>query len=125
MDNQLYKCIIEDENAEEAKKLMLHVDPSIGNNRLIQFAIFYDKFDMVKLLLRDKRVNPTIYTDLSYQSYPVYDMKILKLLLHDKRVNPTNNNWYYMDLLEAEGNPTLYKSIINLVMRQDCAILNL
>ena len=68
-------------------------DPSVNFNYIMQYACFYNLIEIVKLLLDDKRVDPTFF---NYDYCPVItlaaikgNIETVKVLLADKRVRAT------------------------------------
>ena len=78
----MYKCV----------KILLKqgVDPSFGKNASICYAVFRGHINIIKLLLKDNRVNPSDNDDKALKTAIVFGhIDIVKLLISDKRVDPT------------------------------------
>jgi ankyrin repeat protein len=75
------------------KYFMDKVDPSIYNDSPIRYASLYGHFDIVRLLMNDKRVNPAALINESIiEASACGYVDIVKILLTDSRVDPSAND---------------------------------
>jgi len=66
-------------------------DPSFDDQSAFNIACDYGNIEIVKLLLKDERVDPSDLTGFMW-ALESNHFDIMKLLLKDKRVNPSINN---------------------------------
>jgi hypothetical protein len=71
-----------------------HCDPTIDNNDILYTAVAFEYTEIVKLLLADERVDPTIYPSENFIRVAVTnrDTAILHILLEDGRIDPAEND---------------------------------
>jgi hypothetical protein len=81
---------IEKGDVEKVRTLLLHVDPSINDNRAIRWASWLGHEGVVKELLKDPRVDPSAKDNFAIimASYEGYE-DVVTLLLKDHRVDPS------------------------------------
>jgi len=85
----IYKLqkFIEDDDIENVISLLNEKELNIDLSWSVEFA--FDNIEIVKLLLEDERVDPSVANNYSFQISSEYeDLDTLKLLLTDNRVNP-------------------------------------
>ena len=95
-----------------------NVDPSfpIGNGYAILDASENGYFEIVKLLLNDKRINPAIgYNYAISGSSKNGHIEIVKLLLNDKRVDPSQGHSYTIRQAHANG----HKNVVELLWKDN------
>ena len=83
-----------EENKPEAVRLLLQdprVNPAADHNQAMRWASLYGYTEIVRLLLKDKRVDPSEAIRLASESGYI---EIVKLLLKDKRVKPSTHDNY-------------------------------
>lgn len=81
---------------------------AIYDNIPIKYAIIHGKYQIVKMLLADERINP-INNNLIYLATIHKQYNILKLLLKDKRIDPCENNMIAFYHALAKENVKLLK----------------
>lgn len=69
------------------------MDPMVNKNAPLLKAIREKREDIVKILLSNDRVDPSIPNNLVIQKAATSSPKIIELLLEDKRVDPTVNDY--------------------------------
>ena len=88
------------------------------NNYAIQWASLKGHFNVVKLLLEDKRINPAYDNNLGIKcaSHNGH-FNVVKLLLEDKRINPADTNNCAIRWASKNGH-------FNVIKRQLCCQRN-
>src|SRR5437870_2842535 len=91
--NNFFKTLTKANCHYSCIKLLLtdpRVDPSIGQNRAVNFALRNNHIEVIKILLSDPRVDPT--NDNNYAFTHAMDnghLEVIKILLSNPRVNPS------------------------------------
>jgi hypothetical protein len=79
-------------------------DPSINNNNIIIWASSKGYLEVVKQLLKDKRVDPSDKNNNAIRWASAFGyLEIVKLLLEDKRVDPSVCNNYCIRAASTNG----------------------
>ena len=94
MVNTIYLLMTCVNNSISLFKLLLnHPLTNPSDNRILSTACTMGSFEMVQLLLKDKRVNPSDRENYALvQACSGNYIEIVKLLLQDPRVNPSSRN---------------------------------
>jgi hypothetical protein len=99
----------------------LYVGVNLGdnNNVLITNACAYDNVEIVKYLLNNINVDPTVQQDNPlFHAVDRGYVEVVKLLLNDPRVNPSNNNNVAIKLAIQKYDETWgvnYSKIMNMI----------
>jgi hypothetical protein len=113
MNKQIeFQKAIEDNNVKTVKKLLTQseVNPSNNVSISIRTAAKFGYIDIVKLLLNDKRADPTTRSKNviklnTFETSVLYQQShIVELLLKDKRVDPSFNSNRCIIMCSDDGN---------------------
>ena len=117
LNNKLKDAVKQEEtpNLEYVKDLIRKgANVRTSNNLAIRWASAKGHVEVVKILLSDKRVDPTADDNYAFQWASEYgQVEVVKILLSDKRVDPTAGNNLAIRVASANGHVEVVKILLS------------